>query len=412
MTVTGDEADHHPTRATDREDAGREDPGRLLADYRRGDFFLSTSERTILGRGAETAVTAHDLGELDQRVSDVLSTAAAPLALGVVPFAAGAGSKPGQAPTVPARLVVPTEVWRAGAAHAAARHQARQRLASPVRVRPLPEHAAHRAAVDHVLDRVGQGTLSKVVLARALDLTFDYQLDPAWLLRNLVRDHPDGYTFAAELPGTSYARTLVGASPELLLRRTGTHVVSQPHAGSAPRSDDPATDKHNAKTLLASAKEHAEHSMVTEAVVDALRPFCRSIDVPAAPSLTSTSTMWHLGTTITGELYDTDASALRLASALHPTPAVCGTPTTGAYALLDGLEPFSRDYYAGAVGWMDAHGDGEWAVAIRCAEVTERSMRLYSGGGIVDGSDPDAELAETSAKFRTLLRAMGLQLQS
>jgi isochorismate synthase len=120
--------------------------------------------------------------------------------------------------------------------------------------------------------------------------------------------------------------------------------------------------------------------------------------------------VWHLGTMITGELSDsgTDASALRLAAALHPTPAVCGTPTEAARGLAEKLEPFARDYYAGAVGWVDAAGDGEWAVSIRCAEVDGRTMRLYAGGGIVAASDPAAELAETSAKFATLLRAMGI----
>jgi isochorismate synthase len=120
--------------------------------------------------------------------------------------------------------------------------------------------------------------------------------------------------------------------------------------------------------------------------------------------------MWHLGTTITGELADPDVSVLRLAAALHPTPAVCGTPTAVARDLVGELEPFDRGYYAGAVGWVDTSGDGEWAVAIRCAEVAARSLRLYAGGGILPASDPEAELAETSAKFQTLLRAMGLDL--
>jgi isochorismate synthase len=120
--------------------------------------------------------------------------------------------------------------------------------------------------------------------------------------------------------------------------------------------------------------------------------------------------MWHLGTTVTGELIDRDITALHLAAALHPTPAICGTPTAAARSLVRELEPYDRDYYAGAVGWVDAEGDGEWAVAIRCAEVAETSLRLYAGGGIVLASDPKAELDETSAKFQTLLRAMGLDL--
>jgi isochorismate synthase len=122
----------------------------------------------------------------------------------------------------------------------------------------------------------------------------------------------------------------------------------------------------------------------------------------------TTPAIWHLRTPITGELADPDVTALDLAAALHPTPAICGTPTEAARELVQELEPFDRDYYAGAAGWVDAAGDGEWAVAIRCAEIASTSMRLYAGGGIVPASDPRAELDETTAKFRTLLTAMGL----
>ncbi len=143
-------------------------------------------------------------------------------------------------------------------------------------------------------------------------------------------------------------------------------------------------------------------------MAEALRPYCRTLSAPTRPRLVSTPTMWHLGTTITGELADPDVTALHLAAALHPTPAICGTPTDSARRLVTELERFDRGYYAGAVGWTNADGDGEWAVSIRCAEVAEHSLRLYAGGGIVPESDPEAELEETSAKFATLLRAMGL----
>jgi isochorismate synthase len=259
-----------------------------------------------------------------------------------------------------------------------------------------------RAAVAALEER----DLRKVVLARALDLEFADPVPAERIVRNLAVGNPRHFTYAAELPG---GRTLVGATPELLLRRTGLTVFSSPHAGSMPRSADPATDRANGEALRTSRKDQLEHAVVIDYVVEALRPFCRTLAVPVEPELVTTPAIWHLRTPITGELADPDVTALDLAAALHPTPAICGTPTEGARDLVNELEPFDRDYYAGAVGWVDAAGDGEWAVAIRCAEIASTSMRLYAGGGIVPASDPQAELDETTAKFRTLLTAMGLE---
>ncbi|GAB3461846.1 chorismate-binding protein [Actinophytocola sediminis] len=130
--------------------------------------------------------------------------------------------------------------------------------------------------------------------------------------------------------------------------------------------------------------------------------------MPDRPELVSTSAVWHLSTRITGELIDREMTSLRLAGALHPTPAVCGSPFAAARDTIAELEPFDRGFYAGAVGWCDADGDGQWVVGIRCAELADRVMTLYAGAGIMPASRPDLELAETSAKFATLLRAMGM----
>jgi isochorismate synthase len=158
--------------------------------------------------------------------------------------------------------------------------------------------------------------------------------------------------------------TLVSASPELLVRRTGSTFMSRPLAGSQPRGKDPVEDRANAQTLLASKKDQDEHRWVVEAEVEALRPYCRRMNVPTTPSLVSTPSMWHLCTKITGELTDPGVTALTLAAALHPTPAVCGSPTMAAREAIAQIESFDRCFYAGAVGWVDANGDGEWAVAI------------------------------------------------
>nr|WP_236796641.1 isochorismate synthase [Amycolatopsis sp. GM8] len=366
----------------------------LLEDYTPGDFYFGTSRRTILGSGPQRTFTDADVVALSEHVSAELATGSGSLAVGVLPF---------DTTDTPGHIVVPETVRVAGPA----RPVERKTVGAPSAVRAVPEPVRHVEAVARAIKILRDGGLRKVVLARALDLEFDFEVPARAILNNLAKDKAGAYTYAAGLPS---GRTLIGATPELLLSRVGGQVISHPHAGSMPRSADPVTDRENADALAASRKDHIEHAVLTEAIVETMRPFCRSLDVPREPSLVSTPTMWHLGTVVTGELADRDVTALRLAAALHPTPAICGTPTEAARQLVGELEPFDRGYYAGAVGWMNAEGDGEWAVSIRCAEVDSRSLRLYAGGGIVPASDPKAELDETSAKFQTFLRAMGLEL--
>jgi isochorismate synthase len=366
--------------------------------YTRGDFFFANARHTILGQGISAALTDTDPVRLADSVTKALAESAVPVAVGVLPFDTGPGTR------TPGHMIIPRTLYRTGPV---LESMPREVLAPPRSTRSVPSPERHLAAVAGAVAALADRRMRKVVLARALDLDFTEAVRPEQIVRNLAKDNPRDYTYAAALPN---ARTIVGATPELLLAREGLRVISHPHAGTMPRSADAAVDRANGEALLSSKKDHIEHAAVTEALVESLRPFCRTLDVPDEPVLVSTPAVWHLGTTITGELIDRDITALRLAAALHPTPAICGTPTDEARALVGELEPFDRGYYAGAVGWVDAHGDGEWAVAIRCAEVAETSMRLYAGGGIVPESDPQSELDETSAKFQTLLRAMGLDL--
>ncbi|NIJ10367.1 isochorismate synthase [Saccharomonospora amisosensis] len=370
---------------------------RLLEDYTARDFFLATENATLLGSGVAAALTDTDEVRLSQRVATALQDGLAPIAVGALPFDSAEGT--------PGRIVLPRRTRLAGPMHPAVDTLPRRQVSPPANAHPVPEPRRHADAVARAVVALRERGLRKVVLARALDVEFTDGVSAEAILHNLVKDNPGGYTFAAGLPG---GRTLVGSSPELLLSRQGDRVVSLPHAGSLPRSADPVADTENGKALLSSRKDHIEHAVLAEAVVETLRPFCRKLDVPEMPELVSTPTMWHLRTKITGELVDRDVTALRLAAALHPTPAICGTPTGLARELVTELEPFERGYYAGTVGWVNAEGDGEWAVSIRCAEIGNSALRLYAGGGIVPESDPWAELEETSAKFATLLTAMGL----
>ena len=373
----------------------------LLGAYRPGHpFFFASPRGTLSAEGSYFTVPdprgPADLPALARAVLDLARAAGHddPLIAGAVPF-----DRAG-----PLRLAVPERVHRAGPLP--------DRLAPPAaqtggeaRQAEVPSGAAYADGVRRAVTRLRSGELAKVVLARALDVTTERPIDVGLLLRRLAARDPAGYTFAV---GLGAAGTLVGSSPELLVSRHGDTVVANPLAGSIPRSADPAEDDRRARALLVSAKDRREHALVVDAVAEGLRPLCRELTVPAAPCLVRTAAMWHLSTVVTGRVADPAISSLALGVALHPTPAVCGTPTADARAAIAEYEPFDRGYYTGLVGWEDTRGDGEWVVALRCAVTDGRTARLYAGAGIVAGSDPHAELAETTAKFRTMLTGLGL----
>jgi isochorismate synthase len=242
-----------------------------------------------------------------------------------------------------------------------------------------------------------------VVLARTLRLDLPAEPDPAVVLRLLHGRDPGCHTFAVRGAGGGL---LLGATPETLLRRHGRTVVCGPMAGTAPRSPDAAEDRAAAQRLIASGKDHREHRLVVEAMTESLAPFCDHLEVDPRPRLTATASVWHLTTRVRGRLHEDAPSALGLAAALQPTPAVCGTPTAAALDAIHKLEPVPRGLYSGLVGWVDAAGDGEWVVALRCATLEGRRARLYAGAGIVEGSLPELEVAETEAKFGALLTAL------
>jgi isochorismate synthase len=269
---------------------------------------------------------------------------------------------------------------------------------------PLP--VDYEAAVEAALAAIEAGEVEKVVLARSLVVTAGSPIDPRVIARRLREAEPGSFVFLVGLPGAS---TLVGASPELLVRREGRIVSSDPLAGTARRSADPVRDAEIARQLLGTLKEQREHRLVADAVADALAPFCSDLVVDAEPSLSPTGTLWHLRTAVRGTLKPDAPDALTLAAALHPTPAICGTPQAVAAAQIARLESVERRFYSGLVGWVDANGDGEWAITLRCAEVSGATARLHAGAGIVAGSDPAAEDLETEAKFGIMLRALGVE---
>lgn len=281
-------------------------------------------------------------------------------------------------------------------------------------VTPVPAPHYFMTGVRDALARFARGELNKVVLSRTLEIECERAPNVRALVKKLAQRNSNGYTFAVNLKDIDNERTnthvhaLVGASPELLISRQGINVIANPLAGSEPRSDDPVIDQQRAEQLLRSEKDLYEHALVIKAIDEALRPYCSHLHIPEKPSLISTPAMWHLSTTIHAELKDPATTSLELALALHPTPAICGYPTKAAQRAISDIESYDRGLFTGIVGWCDATGDGEWVVTIRCAEIQDRHVRLYAGAGIVAGSDPQKELAETGAKFNTMLTALGI----
>ncbi|GAA4776987.1 isochorismate synthase DhbC [Actinomycetospora chlora] len=374
------------------------DPVRLLRAWTPGSgSWFSGPRGALLARGTRLRLPSTDADAVLRRLRELGDDA---LAVGALPFD----------PAAPAHLVVPEDVERADPLGAVL-------VADPVtspptgELRPDPAPAAYEGMVAEALARMAAGGLDKVVLARAVDVVADAPVDPVPMLRELARRDPRSYLFAVDLPtdGLRTPRTLLGASPELLLSRHGTEVTANPLAGSAARAAaDPDEDRRRGEALLASAKDRHEHALVVADVAARLRPLVDDLEVPDAPCLVATPTLWHLSTTVRGRVAGRDVSALHLAQALHPTPAVCGVPREVAHAAITEIEPFDRGFYTGAVGWTDARGDGEWVMALRCGEVRGERVRLWAGAGIVPGSRPADELAETGVKLRTLLDALGL----
>lgn len=379
-------------------------PQALFNHYGSEACLFASPSQTLLAHGVAACLPQGDAASLAGRAAMFLRQASqaghAGLLIGAVPFL----------PEAAPHLFVPEHFELAGSVRSLM-HQGAVAAAksAPVQVvaesQPCPR--TYEQNVRDALACIASGALQKVVLSRSLRVQAELALPD--LLRGLASRNPRGYTYAIPLPESGEERcSLVGASPELLIARRGSQVLSNPLAGSIPRSSDAHEDARRAEGLLRSVKDLHEHALVVDAVAAALRPFCRDLVVPHTPSLVSTPTMWHLSSEVKGELHDLSTTSLQLALALHPTPAVCGYPTVGAREFIQRAEGFDRGFFTGLVGWCNVLGDGEWAVTIRCAEVGETSATLYAGAGIVAGSDPTLELAETAAKLRTMLGAMGL----
>jgi isochorismate synthase len=375
-----------------------------LNDIAAGDGYLFVRDGVgIAGRGVAARAPFDEVAALlasidhDDHVGGV-----SPIALGCVPFEPGA----------PCELVVP----RVLVGKAANGRQWVTTIDEAVAdltpaPRPQPSVAAfsvaaaapveqYLAAVAAVRDAVRSGALAKAVIAREVLVTADRPIDVHAVLLRLRASFGSSYRYSVD--------GFIGASPELLVRVDGNTVESHPLAGTAPRTGDPVTDARVAAELIASTKNQVEHRAVIEMVHDTLLPWCSFLDWEPEPSIVTVANVQHLGSRVEGHLSDPRPNVLDLVRALSPTPALGGAPRAEALALIAAVEGFERGRYGGAVGWVDAAGNGTWAVAIRCAELSadRRTARLIAGGGIVAESDPLAELAETQAKLQAMLSAI------
>jgi menaquinone-specific isochorismate synthase len=313
------------------------------------------------------------------------------IAVGALPFDPGATGEL----VVPARIlgVHDGRAWITEIGAGAARPASERQPPTRFRVAAPRTRDDWRAAVERALDAIAVGELEKVVLAREVIIEADAPFDAHEIVRGLVASQPGSFVYASE--------GLVGASPELLVRRRGDVVESRPVAGTTVADSDEAL-----LALAASVKDTREHRFVVDGIVEVLGPRCTDLHADATPDVAVFGPVAHLATPIRGRLADPTPSALDLARALHPTPAVGGTPRRAALDAIRALEGFDRGRYAGPVGWVDARGDGEWAIALRGAELDGSRARLVAGAGIVAGSDPAAEWAETQAKLEPMLRAL------
>ncbi|WP_318386304.1 isochorismate synthase EntC [Enterobacter sp.] len=371
-------------------------------------FFLMSPYRSFTTSGcfarfSEPAVEGDNLQSAFQtKLAAAFAQARAhgitsPVMVGAIPFDT----------TQPSSLFIP-ESWQTFSRPAKQQSARYFQGGEPLNVlarKAIPEQETFMAMVANAAARTATPEVDKVVLSRLIDITTNARVDSGALLERLIAQNPASYNFHVPLPDGG---VLLGASPELLLRKEGEQFSSLPLAGSARRQPDDMLDREAGNKLLASQKDRHEHELVTQAMKAVLAPRSRELRLPDSPQLVNTPTLWHLATPVDGVAAG-EENALSLACLLHPTPALSGFPHQAARRAIAELEPFDRELFGGIVGWCDDQGNGEWVVTIRCARLHENNVRLFAGAGIVPASSPAAEWRETGVKLSTMLNVFGLQ---
>lgn len=376
-----------------------------LNDVAGNDGFLFVRNGVgFAGRGVALRMTFSEVAQTLRLINHVNQTDlnVSPIALGVLPFDVEA----------PANFLIPRQTvgkdtdgncWLTtidDASQVLEASVAPKIQANEFSVKPLTPIDHYQKAVQQARQAVRDGHITKAVIAREILIEAKNEIDVHAVLHRLRSSFGNSYRYSID--------GFIGASPELLLEIDGHIIRSHPLAGTTPRTGDPETDSELAQKLISSMKDQVEHRVVIDVIHDMLLPYCSYLDWEPEPSVIQVANVQHLGTLIEGHLSDDHPDILELARQLCPTPALGGHPRDLALQIINEVEGFDRKNYGGAVGWINAEGDGSWAVAIRCAELSHdrKSARLIAGGGIVAASTPDAELAETQAKFQAMLSAI------
>ena len=376
-----------------------------LNDVAGGDGYLFVRDGVgFAGQGIAHSISADTAAEFLRTIEHDNQTSldVGPIAIGNIAFQRMA----------PATLVIPRKVVgkdEAGncwittiddASPTISPALASQPKPSTFNVEPITPIETYKKAVLAARDAVRSGAITKAVIAREIRVTSSIPIDVHAVLLRLRATFARSYRYSIN--------GFIGASPELLVEIKGDRIRSHPLAGTTPRTGDPKTDDELARKLIASMKDQVEHRVVIDAIHEMLLPWCSYLDWEPEPSVLQVANVQHLGTLIEGHLSAVRPSVMEIVRTLSPTPALGGHPRDAALALIADVEELDRGPYGGAVGWVDGSGNGTWAVAIRCAELSDDRLtaRLIAGGGIVAASDPDAELAETQAKFQAMLSAI------
>lgn len=376
-----------------------------LNDVASGDGYLFVRDGVgFAGQGIAHSISADTAAEFLRTIDHDNQTSldVGPIAIGNIAFQRMA----------PATLVIPRKVVgkdEAGncwittiddASPTISPALASQPKPSTFNVEPITPIETYKMAVLAARDAVRSGAITKAVIAREIRVTSSIPIDVHAVLLRLRATFARSYRYSIN--------GFIGASPELLVEVKGDRIRSHPLAGTTPRTGDPKTDDELARKLIASMKDQVEHRVVIDVIHEMLLPWCSYLDWEPEPSVLQVANVQHLGTLIEGHLSAIRPSVMEIVRTLSPTPALGGHPRDAALALIADVEELDRGPYGGAVGWVDGSGNGTWAVAIRCAELSDDRLtaRLIAGGGIVAASDPDAELAETQAKFQAMLSAI------
>jgi isochorismate synthase len=377
-----------------------------LNDVARDDGYLFVRDGVgLAGRGVAARIPFDEAPAALAAIEhdDRTALGVAPVGIGWIPFVPG---EPGEI-VIPRVVVVKTaagDSWvtriESDDVGDLAATAAPQPSTDTYRIEQVTPTATYLAAVAAARNAVHAGRLTKAVIAREIAVTATRPFDRHGILHRLRAAFGLSYRFAVD--------GFFGASPELLVAVDGRTVTSHPLAGTAPRAGDPERDAALAAALVESTKNQVEHRVVIDMVHDTLLPWCSYLDWEPEPSVVTVANVQHLGTRIEGRLSSPPPHVATLVRALSPTPALGGHPGPEALKLIADVEGVDRDRYGGAIGWFDATGNGTWAVAIRCAQLSADGTvaRLHAGGGIVADSDPLAELAETQAKFQAMLSAI------